>query len=122
MKNKLYYILLLLFFTIPTLMWGDTVPLEGEWSESDLRSASPVPFIVEKENTTLYIFSSKKVEDVSVRITSSEGSVLYDEIHTLFANETIMIPLNDFPVGSYILEFSHGNGYLSGEFVVQKIT
>jgi hypothetical protein len=29
------------------LIWGDTLPIEGQWDETDLRSFSSIPFTVE---------------------------------------------------------------------------
>jgi hypothetical protein len=51
-----YLALFLLFIPMP--VWGDTVPIEGRWGETGLRSFSPVPFTVEKENNVLYIVAN----------------------------------------------------------------
>jgi hypothetical protein len=31
---------------IPMSVWGDPVPIEGQWDETDLRSFSPITFKV----------------------------------------------------------------------------
>ena len=116
MKNYLHYIILSFFLSIPTFAWSDTVPIEGEWTEDDLRSTGSVPFIVEKEGNTLYICSNKRVEDVLIRIVSMEGHVFYENVHIFFANETIVVPLNNLPTGNFAIDFFHESGCLSGEF------
>ena len=116
MKKHLHYIALLLFLFIPTFVWSDTVPIQGDWTQGDLRSAGSIPFIVEKENNTLHILSRKHMENVLIQIESMDGTVYHEEAYTFSANETIIIALNDLLIESYILKLSHGNGYLSGEF------
>lgn len=117
MKKHLHYIALLLFLFIPTFVWSDTVPIQGDWTQGDLRSAGSIPFIVEKENNTLHILSRKHVENVLIQIVSFEGVVFYEGLFSFPTNEVITIPLNDLPKGVFIIEISHLNGYLSGEFI-----
>lgn len=116
MKNYMKYLLLLFFFA-PISIWADTVPIEGRWDESDLRSVSPVPFTVEKEGNTLYIFSNKQVENVLIRIVSADGVVFYEDTKTFSATQNVSLSLTGFPEGMYTIEFLHQYGYLSGEFV-----
>ncbi|MDR0749343.1 MAG: DUF3244 domain-containing protein [Tannerellaceae bacterium] len=116
MKKHLYYLALFLLF-IPMSVWGDTVPIEGRWGETGLRSFSPVPFTVEKENNVLYIYSNKAVSNVYIYIASTEGDVFYEGIYTFTAFEAIAFPLNGPPAGSYTIEISHSNGVLSGGFI-----
>jgi hypothetical protein len=115
MKKHLCY-LLLFFLFIPMSVWGDSVPIEGEWDKTDLRSFSPIPFTVEKGNNVLYIYSNKTVSNVYIYITSAEGDVFYEGMYTFAAFETIAFPLNGLPTGSYTIELSHSNGTLSGGF------
>lgn len=116
MKKHLHYIALLLFLFIPTFVWSDTVPIQGDWTQGDLRSAGSIPFIVEKENNTLHILSRKHMENVLIQIVSFEGVVFYEERHTLLNNENISITLNNLPEGNYTIDFFHINGFLSGKF------
>lgn len=88
MKKHLHYIALLLFLFIPTFVWSDTVPIQGDWTQGDLRSAGSIPFIVEKENNTLHILSRKHVENVLINET-----LLPDYYNIADIIESNLIPL-----------------------------
>ena len=117
MKNALYYLCLLLFLSISTFVWSDTVPIEGDWTQGDLRSLSSIPFTVEQEENTLFIYSDKAIDNVYIRIVSVEGVTYNENVYSFSTNETISISLDGLSEGDCLIEISHRNGYLSGEFV-----
>ena len=91
--------------------------MEGTWSEKGLRSLSSIPFTVEQEENTLFIYSDKAIDNVYIRIVSAEGIAYNENVYSFSTNETISISLNGLPEGDCLIEISHRNGYLSGEFV-----
>jgi hypothetical protein len=102
-------------------VWGgDPVLIEGRWDKTDLRSFSPIPFTVEKENNVLYIYSNTAISNVYIYITSAEGDVFYEETYTFAAFETIAFPLNGLPTGCYTIMITHSYGYLSGSFCIEE--
>jgi hypothetical protein len=120
MKKHLYYLVLFLLF-IPLSVWGDTVPIEGQWSETGLRPFSPVPFTVEEENDVLYIYSNKAVSNVYIYIVSAKGDVSHEGIYTFTAFEAIALPLNGLPArGYYTIAIMHSLGYLNGSFSIEQ--
>jgi Protein of unknown function (DUF3244). len=110
-----YYILFLLSFSLS--IFGDTILIEGTWSEKGLHSFSPIPFTIEKEGNSLYIYSNRVISDLQKQIVSIEGTVYHEDLCTFSAFETTTLPLNDLPTGNYFVNIFHRNGYLSGEFV-----
>lgn len=117
MKKSLSYIVLFVFLFIPTLVLGDTVPIEGSWTQGDLRSLPAVPFTIEKEKSALSVCSNNSIEEVCIRVMSVNGEVYFSEIYDFSRYESISISLVDLPVGKYLIEISHLNGHLWGRFI-----
>lgn len=97
-------------------MLGDTIPMEGTWSEKDLRSFSPLPFTVEKEGGTLYIYSEKDIDDVYICIISAERTIYYENVCNFFSSGAITLSLNNFSTEIYYIEILHKNGRAIGRF------
>lgn len=117
MKKIFLFIIIFCNLIFAQDIFADPIPLNGEWNERDLRSAMPIPFSVEKEGDVLYLYSSKKIEDVSVRIVSATtGDVFYEEVHMFIPSDCIELPLREIPDGACIVEFTHEYGVLSGYF------
>lgn len=65
---KQYYCILFFLLISSISVFGDTIPMEGTWSEKGLRSAGFIPFTVEKDGKNLFIYSDRGVEDVYIYI------------------------------------------------------
>lgn len=113
---KHFYLLFILFCFIVSSqkISADSIPLKGEWSEKGLRSSFSIPFFVEKEANTLYIYSSKKIEDVTVRVKSTTGIVLYEGIYTFLPFDWICLSIDELSKENCVIELIHVNGILSG--------
>lgn len=114
---KHYYCILFFLLISSISVFGDTIPLEGTWSEKDLRSAGLIPFTVEKESNVLFIYSEEAVTDIQIGVISENGDILYDALHSFSTSETVIIFLGNLPKGRCFVSLSGKNGGGIGEFV-----
>ncbi len=90
------------------------VSLRGKWWEVR-RSISPlIPISAFVNDNILTIHSSTQCSDITICI-SKNGEVVYEEIVPASETECIMVDLNDFNSGSYLIELKNQWGdYLFG--------
>ena len=90
------------------------VSLRGKWWEVRHSISPLIPISAFVNDNILTIHSSTQCSDITICI-SKNGEVVYEEIVPASETECIMVDLNDFNSGSYLIELKNQWGdYLFG--------
>lgn len=120
MKTKRFIIGMccLAFTSFSTVIYAEKVPVDINWSDLDYnRSISSCPTLV-KEGNSIIILSDKFLENLSVTITSQDGSNVFLETGNVTVDMEYSIPIDMLPAGNYCITVRQGKNYIIGYFHV----
>lgn len=92
----------------------EEIPKEDKWGKTDDRNnSSPRLF---QDDSSVYVYSEKQLDNVSIGITDMQGNVYHYEVTTLPAGTYYAISIESLPVGQYYLCIYQGSNYVIGIF------
>ena len=93
-------------------------PVEDSWIDDKAdgdRSLSSSPFLF-KDATSVYVYSEKQLDNLSIGITDMQGNVYHYEVTTVPACMYYAISIESLPAGQYYLCIYQGSNYIIGIF------
>lgn len=119
------YLFSLLFFSF-TLLFPLNVlaetkekvpPVQNDWDkgEDGDRTLSSMPSLLRDVNS-VYAYSEKELDNVTIGITDMQGNVYYEEVTTVPAGIYYAISIESLPVGQYYFYIYQGSNYVIGMF------
>lgn len=108
----------LVFTSFSTVTYAEEFPVQVDWAnEKGDRSISSCPTLV-KEGNSIIILSDKFLENLSVTITSQDGSNVFLETGNVTVDMEYSIPIDMLPAGNYCITVRQGKNYIIGYFHV----
>ena len=118
--KTIYFILVTLFFCSTQQMYAEEnkekIPKDEKWEPTDNRdNNAPVLY---KDNSHVYIYSEKQLENLHIGITDYRGNAWYEESTTIPSSTYYLIPIESFPQGTYYITIIQGNNFVIGTFII----
>ena len=116
MKSKILFILSWLFCLNIIHAENDKIPIPPEqgWSTTNDRE-NTVPQLYQ-DATSVYVYSVKQLDNLSIGITDMQGNVYHYEVTTVPACMYYAISIETLPAGQYYLSIYQGSNYVIGIF------
>lgn len=93
----------------------EKIPKDEKWETTDNRdNNAPVLY---KDNSYVYIYSEKQLENLYIGITDYLGNVLHEESTTIPPGAYYPILIESFQQGTYYITIIQGNNYIIGTFI-----
>jgi hypothetical protein len=120
MKNIISMITLLtLLFSAHVYAINDKdIPVEGEWGNEQVPSSAPARPVVSIDGNVLSIYLADALENLTVVIADSNGSIVYQDCISSNGSDYTCITGLDEQAGSYTITITHCYGCLSGMFTI----
>ena len=116
MKSKILFILSWLFCLNIIHAENDKIPIPPDqgWSTTNDRE-NTVPQLYQ-DATSVYVYSEKQLDNLSIGITDMQGNVYHYEVTTVSACMYYAISIETLPAGQYYLSIYQGSNYVIGIF------
>lgn len=116
MKSKILFILSWLFCLNIIHAENDKIPIPPDqgWSTTNDRE-NTVPQLYQ-DATSVYVYSEKQLDNLSIGITDMQGNVYHYEVTTVPACMYYAISIETLPAGQYYLSIYQGSNYVIGIF------
>jgi len=117
--KKSFLFCLLFFFSALTNIHAVDIPLgKSIPPTTPTRPRAPmlIPVTVDLSNTNLYLNFTCEVGIVSIIITNSNGSMMYQELANTNSIYELYIPVDSWETGDYTIEITYGSITLVGIF------
>lgn len=111
------FIILTLFFFCLGNIYAEKKPIpdDRKWGQSGEReNNSPQLY---QENSHVYVYSEKQLDNLYIGITDMQGNVYYEETTTVPASTYYAISIESLPQGMYYLSIIQGGNYVIGIFM-----
>lgn len=112
-----------LFLTLSLLVSGGMESAqackEGEeefWENTEHRSLSV--FSIALQENYLFVYSDKSYDYIAIQIQDANGLLYYTTETSIVPGEAFVIPVQQFPVGTYQISFYTGNKQVTKYFSV----
>lgn len=116
MKHLLFCLLAL--FICNNNLYADKekepIPDKRDWSKSNDRSNNSPQLY--QDDSYVYVYSEKQLDNLYIGITDMQGNVYYEEKTTVPAGMYYAIPTQSLPSGMYYLYIIQGSSYVIGTF------
>ena len=116
MKN-FYLILICLLLGLSAQVYADEkreIPEDYKWERTNDRE-NTVPQLYQ-DATSVYVYSEKQLDNLSIGITDMQGNVYHYEVTTVPACMYYAISIETLPAGQYYLSIYQGSNYVIGIF------
>ena len=116
MKN-FYLILICLLLGLSAQVYADEkreIPEDYKWERTNDRE-NTVPQLYQ-DATSVYVYSVKQLDNLSIGITDMQGNVYHYEVTTVPACMYYAISIETLPAGQYYLSIYQGSNYVIGIF------
>lgn len=114
---KMFYLLLICLFCLSEQAYAkkEEIPKEDGWNKKGNRdNNSPQLY---QENSHVYVYSEKQLDNLYIGITDMQGNVYYEETTTVPASTYYAISIESLPQGMYYLSIIQGGNYVIGIFM-----
>ena len=103
MKNKVLLILLSLFCVSFAYASEEKIPIPHDqgWSDTNERSNSAPQLF--QDDSNVYVYSEKQLDNLSIGITDMQGNVYHYEVTTVPAGMYYAVSIASLPAGTYYL-------------------
>ena len=92
----------------------EEIPKEDKWGKTNDRSDnSPGLF---KDDSSVYVYSEKELDNLTIGITDMMGNVYHYEVTTVPACTYYAVSIESLPAGAYYLSIYQGSNYVIGLF------
>ena len=92
----------------------EEIPKEDKWEKTDDRNnSSPRLF---QDDSSVYVYSEKQLDNVSIGITDMQGNVYHYEVTTIPAGMYYAVSIASLPAGTYYISIYQGSNYVIGIF------
>ena len=92
----------------------ERIPDKRSWSNSNDRDTNSPQLY--QNDSNVYVYSEKQLENLYIGITDMQGNVLYQETTTIPASMYYAISIESLPQGMYYLSIIQGSNYVIGIF------
>lgn len=94
----------------------EEIPKEDKWETTNDRSdSSPRLF---QDDSSVYVYSEKQLDNLSIGITDMQGNVYHYEVTTVPACTYYAVSIESLPAGTYYLSIYQGSNYVIGMFTI----
>lgn len=94
----------------------EEIPKEDKWEETDDRSNSSPRLY--QDDSSVYIYSEKQLDNLSIGITDMQGNVYHYEVTTVPACTYYAVSIESLPAGQYYLYVYQGSKSMIGMFTI----
>lgn len=111
--KQLYFLFIFLFFNICLSITAEnvvTIP-EIKWEEDNERAIISTPQL-SIDDSFLYIYSEKQLDNATISIKDTNGNIIYSIVTTIPAYQTYSIPVLSLNNGEYTFSLHNGNKYI----------
>lgn len=106
---------LICFLLIPINVFSIS-EVNDNWNDcEDLRSITS-PILSQDENT-IYIYTEKQLDNLSIEIKDLSGKVVYSTVTTIPAETEYPTTINMLPQGEYFFTITQGSKYIIAKFI-----
>lgn len=119
--KQLYFLFIFLFFNICLSTTAEnvvTIP-EIKWEEDNERTTTTAPRL-SIDDSFLYIYSEKQLENVTISIQNADGNIIYSIVTTIPACQTYLIPIASLSNGEYTLYLHNSNKYILADISIDN--
>lgn len=105
------FICLFLFFSQRIIAENVVKIPDVQWEEDNERTTTTAPKL-SIDDSFLYIYSEKQLENVTISIQNTNGNIIYSIVTTIPCCQTYSIPVSNLNNGEYSLLLTIDNKYL----------
>lgn len=110
----IYLIMICLCCFVQQLKAEEKIPKDEKWENGDNRNNTS-PELYQNE-TYVYIYSEKQLDNLYIGITDMQGNIYYEEIATVSSGIYYPISIELLPQGMYYISIIQGSDYVVGIF------
>ena len=114
--KKTIFILMSLLLCFSQQIYAEKKPVNGDtkWEDDENRSLN-IPQLYQDESN-VYVYSEKQLDNLTIAITDMQGNVYYQEVTTVPACMYYAISIESLPAGTYCISVIQGSNYVIGIF------
>ena len=113
------FICLFLFFSQRIIAENVVKIPDVQWEEDNERTTTTAPRL-SIDDSFLYIYSEKQLENVTISIQNTNGDIIYSIVTTIPACQTYLIPIASLSNGEYTLYLHNGNKYILADISIDN--
>ena len=93
----------------------ERIPKDEKWERTNERDTSSPQLY--QSDSSVYVYSEKQLDNVTIGITDIQGNVYYQEISNIPAGKYYAISIESLLAGQYYLCIYQGSNYVIGTFI-----
>ena len=117
--KKVLVVILSLLFCLSNNVYAEKekipIPVDGKWENTNDRSNNSPQLC--QDDSSVYVYSEKLLDNLYIGITDMMGNVVYEEITAVPASMYYAVSITSLPAGTYYISIIQGSKYIIGLFV-----
>lgn len=113
------FICLFIFFSQRIIAENVVKIPDVQWEEDNERTTTTAPKL-SIDDSFLYIYSEKQLENVTISIQNTNGDIIYSIVTTIHCCQTYSIPLSSLANGEYSFLLTINNNHIFANILINN--